>query len=410
MESTTYQICLYLYSAFSVPTIFISGGEKITFEFPPSDKISEREQAFAEISKSFCSAKNPDLFSFSPSNLFGRVSVNDSADSIIIGPLSNDSFVSSPLSSNFFEKDYGFTEYRTLSGISNSPTFNLISASNLIAFVHHLINGEVISINDHFSYLNLSSLHKTYQTKTNQMMIKKENESRHNTYYLEEEMLTYIRRGQSEKLIRFMENKMSIYPIRAGKMANSPLRQEKNIFLAALIKVGNQAAIPGGMNIEDAYELIDTYSVECENLVSIDEIGKLHYRMLLDFCENVKRSQPRAAISQETKKIIDFITEHTNVPLSLDDIVSFSGKSKSYVTKLFKKEVGTSVGDFVNTERLNESKDLLTYTNMSISEIANYLAYANQSHFQNSFKKHFGETPNNYRKKVNAQAPHNSLS
>lgn len=396
MENMIQQTCLYLYSTFSIPTIFISKNEKIVFEFPKTNNILDRGIALSKISNLFSSKKKIDIFSFSPSNIFGKIEIKNSSDYIIVGPLKNDSFVSSSFEMDFLEKESLFFEYRTFEFL---PLFNLNSASNLIAFINYIINNQIASINQELFISPPSSLQKTYQAKTKKMVERKENETRHNTYYLEEEMLTYIRRGEREKLINFLETKMSIYPIRAGKMANSPIRQEKNIFLSALTKVGNQAAIPGGMDVEEAYELIDTYSIECENTTNINSIAELHFRMLLDFCENVHQNKYRKKISSETRKIINFIYERTNMAITLDDIVNFSGKSKAYLNRHFKNELNMTIAHFIKTTKLNESKDLLKYTEMSISEIANYLSFSNQAHFQNSFKSQFNETPNAYRKK-----------
>ena len=46
-------------------------------------------------------------------------------------------------------------------------------------------------------------------------------------------------------------------------MADTPLRQAKNILLGLVALVGKMAAIPGGMDDEEAYDLIDLYSQEC---------------------------------------------------------------------------------------------------------------------------------------------------
>lgn len=403
MTSNVYQTCLYLYQTFSIPTIFVTGNNKILFEFPKSEPLSSKEGIAEDLVNMCDSQNNPDIFSFSPSYFWGRVSVKNTDDFIVIGPLPNSSFTNSKLNEDFFEKEYNFSEYRSLHSLMNLSSFNINTTISLISFIHYLINNEVVSVVDHFSYIDTSNdfTNDIYRRKTSSMVIKKENENRHNTYYLEKEMLSYIRKGNPNKLNNFLKNKVDLYSLRAGKMANSPLRQEKNIFLTTLTKVGNQAAIPGGMDVEDTYELIDAFAIECENSNSIEEINKLQYRMLLTFCENVKKVQKQLTVSVETQKIIDFINERTNLPISLDDIVTFSGKSKSYITKLFKKEVGTSVGSFIHAARMNESKDLLNYTEMTISEVANYLSFSSQSHFQNSFKKEYGITPNSYRNKKN---------
>lgn len=394
MQSRIQQLCFYFYSAFSIPTIYVSGNNKIVFEFPEMNPVSDRLSAFDKLSPIFAKKKNLALVSLAPSSLFGKISIKESNDYLVIGPLKNNSFVSSEFKQDFLEKKNSF-EYRNLTAL---PIFNVNSALHLFTFINYLVNDEIIPFGKNLTDTEVTGSKNTYSMKTFHMMDRKENETWHNTYHLELEMLEYIKRGEKKKLINFLETKMSTLQIRAGKMADSTIRQEKNIFLAILTKVGNQAAIPGGMNVEEAYELIDTYSIQCETSSSIEEIAELHHRMLLDFCENVHQSKTRINISQETQKIIDFIKNRTNMPISLDDIVDYTGKSKSYLCKHFKNDVGMSINNFIKTSKLNESKDLLKYTEMSISEIANYLSFSNQSHFQNNFKSLFGETPNNYRK------------
>lgn len=367
----------------------------IVFEFPESNSAFERVSAFDKLSPIFSKKKNLALVSLAPSRLWGKISIKESDDYIVVGPLKNNSFISSEFKHDLFEEKKSF-EYRSLNDLQ---VYNVNSALHLFTFINYIVNDEIIPFGKSLANTEITDSKNTYSMKISHMMDRKENETWHNTYHLELEMLDYIKRGEKKKLVNFLETKMRTLQIRAGKMADSTIRQEKNIFLAILTKVGNQAAIPGGMNVEEAYELIDTYSIQCESSSSIEEIAELHHRMLLDFCENVHQSKTRINISLETQKIIDFIKNRTNMPITLNDIVDYTGKSKSYLCKHFKNDVGMSINNFIKTAKLNESKDLLKYTEMSISEIANYLSFANQSHFQNNFKSLFGETPNNYRKK-----------
>ena len=46
---------------------------------------------------------------------------------------------------------------------------------------------------------------------------------------------------------------------------------------------------------------------------------------------------------------------------------------------------------------LEEAKNLLSFTNKSLSEISNYLCFSSQAYFQNVFKKNYGMTPLQYR-------------
>ncbi|MBD9017086.1 MAG: helix-turn-helix domain-containing protein [Coprococcus comes] len=49
--------------------------------------------------------------------------------------------------------------------------------------------------------------------------------------------------------------------------------------------------------------------------------------------------------------------------------------------------------------KLEEGRRLLQFTNKPISTISTFLCFSSQSHFQTAFKKQFGVTPNEYRRK-----------
>ncbi len=65
------------------------------------------------------------------------------------------------------------------------------------------------------------------------------------------------------------------------------MRQAKNLLIGLVVSVGKDAAIPGGMDIEETYQLIDTYTQECEKLQSEDAVKNLQYNMTMDFANRV---------------------------------------------------------------------------------------------------------------------------
>ena len=157
-------------------------------------------------------------------------------------------------------------------------------------------------------------------------------------------------------------------------------------------------AIPGGMEAEKAYQLQDLYCVECEQLQTIEEVRRLEYIMLTDFCQRIGSAKIPQGISAEIYRCISYIKNHTNVSLTIDDIADYMKRSRSYLIQHFKKEMGVNLNDFITRCKMEEAGDLLLYTDKSLAEISNYLSYSSQSYFQNVFKKNYGVTPMAYRK------------
>ncbi len=149
------------------------------------------------------------------------------------------------------------------------------------------------------------------------------------------------------------------------------------------------------MDIETAYQLTDFYIQECERLQSIDQINHLQYMMLMDFCQRAGNTSIPEGISPDLFRAMTYVRSHTNEPISIEDVV---GRSTSYLMKHFKDELGIRLGAYITRCKLEEAKSLLTYSEMSLSEISAYLCFSSQSYFQNLFKKQYGVTPMQYRK------------
>ena len=56
--------------------------------------------------------------------------------------------------------------------------------------------------------------------------------------------------------------------------------------------------------------------------------------------------------------------------------------SKEYLSKRFKKATNTTIPDYINRQKITESKRLLRFTNKSLSDISEFLSYSSQSYFQ----------------------------
>lgn len=74
----------------------------------------------------------------------------------------------------------------------------------------------------------------------------------------------------------------------------------------------------------------------------------------------------------------------------------------SYLSTLFKKEVGMSISEYVQSAKVNEAKNLLSYTSYSMSDIASLLNFYDQSHFIRVFKNIQGLHRSNLKMRLNS--------
>mgnify|MGYP001029682921 CR=1 FL=1 len=84
--------------------------------------------------------------------------------------------------------------------------------------------------------------------------------------------------------------------------------------------------------------------------------------------------------------------------LSREDIANHVFLNPDYLTRVFKKETGMSISDYLQQTRIEYAKELLLNTDQSVSEVANASGYSNLSYFSSIFKKFTGSSPGEYRK------------
>ncbi len=97
-------------------------------------------------------------------------------------------------------------------------------------------------------------------------------------------------------------------------------------------------------------------------------------------------------------KILDYITTNYKT-VTLDDICNDLNYSQSYVSHLFKKINGHNIREYANILKVNNAKNLLKTTSLSIGEIATLSGFNTISYFTNTFAHFVGESPLKYRTK-----------
>jgi YesN/AraC family two-component response regulator len=134
-----------------------------------------------------------------------------------------------------------------------------------------------------------------------------------------------------------------------------------------------------------------------EELNEIGQIASLYLKMLTDFTCRVHRLKSMN-YSNTIIKCRDYITNHIYENITLSQLSKVLSVSSNYLSEKFKKEVGMTISEFIQKEKVEEAKRLLSSTNNSILDICVSLNFTDQSYFTKIFKKVTGITPNQYRK------------
>lgn len=95
-----------------------------------------------------------------------------------------------------------------------------------------------------------------------------------------------------------------------------------------------------------------------------------------------------------------FIMENIADPITVKDVADHVGLSAEYFTKMFKRETGQNIKEFITLMKVEAAKDMLERTNLSVGMVALELGYSNFSHFSQVFRKYENITPSEYRAQI----------
>jgi two-component system response regulator YesN len=99
-------------------------------------------------------------------------------------------------------------------------------------------------------------------------------------------------------------------------------------------------------------------------------------------------------------RVKQFIGMNLGKDLSCEDIANQVFLNPIYQNRIFKKETGISLSEYIQQRRLKMARDLLSNTNMPVSTIAAHVGYTNFSHFSRMFRKHTSMSPMDFRKTI----------
>lgn len=212
------------------------------------------------------------------------------------------------------------------------------------------------------------------------------------SYHEEQLVLQAIREGRAQDAIRISEN----MDRDSGRLSRSDVRHHRYLAIVG-ITLCSRAAIEGGVSPASIYRISGYYINKCDE--TNDPAYMLHYRnrAIEELAGRVKEVLNKPRGSGYVEQCRDYIRKHYRDKVYLEDIADSLGLSPSYLSRLFKKQTGICLQDAVNEERVYRAGNLLLYSDYSLTEIAHYVGFPNQSYLGKIFKKYKKMTPMAYR-------------
>ena len=93
----------------------------------------------------------------------------------------------------------------------------------------------------------------------------------------------------------------------------------------------------------------------------------------------------------------NYICDHINQNITLDEISVVTGFSRNYFAKLFQDQYGISPMQFHKNLRIERAKQMLIFSEESVTDIASSLGYNNIHTFSRAFKQSTHCNPSDFR-------------
>lgn len=213
-------------------------------------------------------------------------------------------------------------------------------------------------------------------------------------YERELEFYNAVKQGDLKKLKKLM---VPLEDERLGILSKNPLRNLK-YHLITTIALITRFCIEGGLPLNIAYSLSDSYIQQIDLATDKEMISFLHRDLIYDYASKMKDLRSTPGISQAIKRTIDYIVDNIQKRITLDKISKAVGINRTYLCELFKKETGVSIQRYITKLKIEAAVNMLAYEDFSVLEISDYFSFSSSSHFCSVFKKETGLSPNAYRR------------
>lgn len=164
-----------------------------------------------------------------------------------------------------------------------------------------------------------------------------------------------------------------------------------------LVVLLSRAAMEGGADNEVIFGLNFNYLREIKNLTTIDEIAFWLSKVMARFTDCVFNLTNVKNIDI-IYKAITFLRENYMKEISLEEVAKVVYLSPSYFSKLFKDEMKCNFNVFLNNLRIENSKKYLLDDSIPLVEVAGMVGFQDQSYYTKVFKKIIHTSPGEFRK------------
>ena len=165
-----------------------------------------------------------------------------------------------------------------------------------------------------------------------------------------------------------------------------------------LLVLLSRAAIEGGADVTQIFGMNQDYMSSLYSKKSLNDLNKWLSDVLIKFSNSVFDINS-VEHSDIIMTLVGYIRNNYMQKITMRDISEHVKLSISYISRIFKKEMGCSVTSFINKVRIDNAKIMLLEQEIPLVEVAYLCGFEEQTYFCKVFKRFAGVSPGKFREK-----------
>lgn len=203
---------------------------------------------------------------------------------------------------------------------------------------------------------------------------------------------SHIRAGNKKEALESFNEMVNLLFVHNKYVYYSGIQQ---IFIRFLNSISNTINILG-LELSDIFHGENLYQelLEMDNLQSIN----IWFQNIIDQITDYINSAVNEKKGKYLEQINSYLDDNLASNITLNTVAEHLELNPSYLSRMFKENMGKNFIEYLTDYRMEKSKELLVNTKLKVQDICTKMGYSNSYYFIKIFKQHTGLTPGQYRK------------
>lgn len=213
-------------------------------------------------------------------------------------------------------------------------------------------------------------------------------------YHTENQLLMLIEKGKVESIVQAFDEVVD----KSSQLMELFLSTAYHSPSSILRTLARKAAEKSGLSVVVIDQITQKYVQRLSTATSIRNQTQVNYDMLVELTTAVRDHLINTSgYSPEIVRVVEYLSLNYTQNADMDEMCRISGFSPSYLSKIFKRETGRTLTQYIAGLRCQQAAEMLRETDLPIQEISSYVGYLDNNYFVKVFKRVMDKTPSEYR-------------